>query len=335
MYNSRSLANNDSIVDTFLPSLFGASLSDSEVSLFSLPPRLGGLGIRNPVLMGDMAFRTSRQGTDHLVQAMRGIEVFSIADHMVVLSNSRIQAREEQLVTDNSFLECVLSSVDPGMRRSVMRNIDGRTSCWLTALPLSYYHFDFSPVEFRDALFLRYGKLPLNLPDKCDGCGGEVSLQHLLDCKRGGLVIQRHNEIRDSLGDLCALSFPAIVREPVVREANDSASALVADLGVRGVWQPQTTTLIDVRVVDTDAPSYVNNPVSKILQTAESEKSNKYLSASLDRRASFSPFVVSIDGVLGREAECLLKVISDSLSRKWGNQLVKFGTGQDRLFFFR
>lgn len=85
-----------------------------------------------------------------------------------------------------------------------MKAIEGRTSSWLSALPWSHYHFDLSPGEFRDALFLRYGKLLLNLLDKCDGCGGEVSLQHLLDCKRGGLVIQRHNEIRDAPGDLCS-----------------------------------------------------------------------------------------------------------------------------------
>ena len=34
-------------------------------------------------------------------------------------------------------------------------------------------------------------------------------------------MIQRHNEIRDSLGDVCAMVFPEVVREPVVREADE------------------------------------------------------------------------------------------------------------------
>ncbi len=70
----------------------------------------------------------------------------------------------------------------------------------------------------------------------------------------------RHNEIRDSLGDLCAMAFPEVIREPVVREADESndVSSLIADLGVRGLWLPQCMGLIDVRVVDTDAPSYMN-----------------------------------------------------------------------------
>lgn len=155
------------------------------------------------------------------------------------------------------------------------------------------YHFDSSPTEFRDALHLRYGRHLKNVPAKCDGCGGAVTLQHLLDCKHGGLIIQRHNEIKDSLGDIyiCALTFPEVVKEPVVREADESTgvSALVADLGIRGVWQPQTTALVDIRVVDTDAPSYGNRPVINILHSAEEEKKRKYASASEDRQASFHP----------------------------------------------
>ena len=39
-------------------------------------------------------------------------------------------------------------------------------------------------------------------------------------------------------------------------EVTDEPS-LVTDLGVRGVWQPQTQALFDVRVIDTDAPSHL------------------------------------------------------------------------------
>ena len=46
-------------------------------------------------------------------------------------------------------------------------------------------------------------------------------------------------------------------REPVVREAgHDEQGALVADLAIRGVWQPQCEGIFDIRVVDTDVLSY-------------------------------------------------------------------------------
>ena len=61
---------------------------------------------------------------------------------------------------------------------------------------------------------------------------------------------QRHNEIRDALGDLASIAYEEVVREPVIREPNDQENvpALVADLSVRGVRQPQATTFFDVRV---------------------------------------------------------------------------------------
>ena len=48
-------------------------------------------------------------------------------------------------------------------------------------------------------------------------------------------MIQRHNEIKDSLGDVCAMVFPEVVREAIVREADEEngTGSLVADLGVQ------------------------------------------------------------------------------------------------------
>ena len=181
------------------------------------------------------------------------------------------------------------------------------------------HHFDLSAVEFRDALALRYHRPLLRVPSQCDGCGAPFSLTHALDCRKGGLVTQRHNEIRDALGDLAAMGFKEVLREPVVRESDNSLGipALIADLSVRGVWQPQTVALFDVRVVDTDAQSYLSRSVDTILSSAEQEKKRKYSEAVEARRASFTPFVMSVDGFLGREAAHFLKRLADHLSSRW------------------
>ena len=86
----------------------------------------------------------------------------------------------------------------------------------------------------------------------CDGCGEQFSFQHALDCKKDGLGTQRQNEVRDALGDLAAIVYKDVVREPIVQEADDASGrpALIADLSILGVWQPQTAALLDVRVVD-------------------------------------------------------------------------------------
>ena len=116
-----------------------------------------------------------------------------------------------------------------------------------------------APVQFRDGLALRYLRHPSNLPAKCDGCGANFTLQHALDCKKGGLVILRHNEIRDCIGDLASQVWPQVIKEPIVNEATATSSdpGLRLDLGIRGVWQPQVEALFDVRVIDTDAPPHL------------------------------------------------------------------------------
>ena len=56
--------------------------------------------------------------------------------------------------------------------------------------------------------------------------------------------------------------------------------ALIADLGVRGVWQPQTEALFDIRVVDTDTQSYTERSVEAVLSSAEQAKKTKYTQAA-------------------------------------------------------
>ena len=91
--------------------------------------------------------------------------------------------------------------------------------------------------------------------------------------------------MRDSLGDLMAMGFNSVIKEPIVREGDVSGErpGLVADLAVRGLWQPQTSALFDVRVVDTDAQSYSGRPVQQVIRSAEEEKKLKYVEAVEER----------------------------------------------------
>ena len=114
-------------------------------------------------------------------------------------------------------------------------------------------------------------------------------MDHFLIYRKGGLIIQRHNEIRDAIGDLAALVWGPVRHEPIVKDAqDDSGEVLIADLSVRGVWLPQSEVLFDIRIIDTDAQSYLSQPPISVLLTAENEKKRKYSAASVARRAHFT-----------------------------------------------
>ena len=71
------------------------------------------------------------------------------------------------------------------------------------------------------------------MPSSSDGCGSEFSLSHALDCDKGGLVTQRHNEVRNALGDLAVLAYQDVIHEPIVQEGGDGVPVLIADLGIK------------------------------------------------------------------------------------------------------
>ena len=116
-------------------------------------------------------------------------------------------------------------------------------------------------------------------------------------------------KIRDSFGDFKVMGFNGVLKEPIVRNGyiNGDSSGFVADLAVRGLWQSQTEALFDVRVIDTDAESHRHRSVHQVLRSAEEEKKLKYSEAVEVRRGSFTPFVVSLDGYMGQEADRTLR----------------------------
>ena len=83
------------------------------------------------------------------------------------------------------------------------------------------------------------------------------------------------------------------------------------------MWQPQMKALFDICVIDTDAPSYRQCSPLSVLDSRAVEKKTVYHSAVEDRRGNFTPFVLSVDGLLQREASHFVKHISASLAFRW------------------
>ena len=308
------------IKEQFLPKLFGNSaINEVQRDLFSLPAKQGGLGIRKPNSQSRSAYYTSVRATGHIQSSLKGECDYNWNKNDSEIKTARREHTKKQAVVDDQCLASVLPLLPDNTKRAVQRAVDYSTSHWLTVLPLASDHFDLSAVEYRDALCVRYALPFLSVPSKCDGCGDCFTIQHALSCKKGGLITQRHNEIRDSIGDLCSLLWKNVRREPIIREADDEnhLTGLVADLSARGVWHPQGTASFDIRVIDTDAVSYLGRKPSAVLASAETEKKTKYTAACTERNVSFTPLVTSVDGALGDEFNAFMKRLAHGLSSKW------------------
>ena len=84
-------------------------------------------------------------------------------------------------------------------QRAVDLACEKGASNWLTVIPLKDMDFDLNKREFRDAVRLRYD-WPIPDNPSVYVCGSMITVDHAMICQRGGLVIQRHNEIRDLPG---------------------------------------------------------------------------------------------------------------------------------------
>ena len=76
----------------------------------------------------------------------------------------------------------------------------------------------------------------------------------------------------------------------------NNSEGLIGDISARGVWQSQATAVFDVRVIDSDAPSYSHMSPKAVLRSAETAKKNKYSSACESIHTSFTPLCFTIDG---------------------------------------
>jgi len=75
---------------------------------------------------------------------------------------------------------------------------------WVTVIPSTKNDTMLAREEWSDNCRYRYGFEPTNLPEYCDGCGEQFTTEHDLNCKKGGLVDERHADAADEW----ALTWP-------------------------------------------------------------------------------------------------------------------------------
>jgi hypothetical protein len=129
----------------------------------------------------------------HILAAFRGVDVFQSIDHLKVIREVKSELKLCSAANNESSLNDLASKMSCNKRRTILRGKE--TGQWLSVLPSTVNGTIISAQEFRDALLLGYTHCPPDLPIQCNGCQQKFSVHHALECKHGGLLISRHNEI--------------------------------------------------------------------------------------------------------------------------------------------
>jgi hypothetical protein len=313
------------ITKELLPKIFGRlSITPLERELFALPAREGGLGIPDPSCKeSDGSFATSRAASSHLIAALQQDVDFDLERHCRTRKEAAQTHRTIKQQSHTATAEALVGRLGPRQARAVQRIRDHKLSCLLTYTPLAANNTTLDHFTFRDFLAVRYGAQPVNVQSRCDGCSDRPAfdLDHALNCKKGGMVTWRHNEVRDVFGDFAHQAWNNAEKEPIIEETREGRIALRADLLVHGVWARQLAALFDIRVTHTDSASYLNKTPRQVMRAQAMEKIQLYGPPTARRgSAHFTPLVMGTAGEMDEDTIKFINAMASKLASKWSKR---------------
>ena len=169
--------------------------------LYSLPVKHGGLGI--PILskISEIHYKHSKSISAPLASVII-MQGSPIPDSKIINDIKYSKKKESDVLLKEKILT-VNQKIDAETQKAINDASQPGASCSLSAIPLEQYGFSLNKAEFRDAIMLRYGKELMGLPATCP-CGRKYDTALALNCKKGGFVTIRHNNIRDYEANLLA-----------------------------------------------------------------------------------------------------------------------------------
>ena len=93
------------------------------------------------------------------------------------------------------------------------------------------------------------------------------------------------------------------------------------------LWDSQVNAIIDVKLVDSDTYTYKYKPMTLPLDRWENINKYKHGKHCHDQRKYFSPFVLSVDGMLERESLVVIYQFSQVMAEKREETFCKYRGG--------
>lgn len=311
---------------TFIPALTGRAPPDDAVrDLLALPARLGGLAIVNPA----KSCQHDYSGSTTIAGPLATLITAQCEEYSYECIAAQLTAKSEIKTSKRNLEKEAASAVRVLLPDSLQRAMDlaqeKGASSWLTSLPIGEFGFSLHKSAFRDAIALRYGWTPLNIPTHC-ACGAPFSVQHALSCPKGGFPTLRHNEVRDLTAKLMSEVCHNVCIEPHLQpltgEALNGATAIVTDgarldVAANGFWGGQhERAFFDIRVFNPHAQSN-RQSISSCYRKHESIKKRAYEQRVREiEHGSFTPLVLSLTGGMGPAASVCYKRLASMLAQK-------------------
>ncbi len=190
---------------------------------------------------------TSKVCDQQMIYEDIGLDVKKAKDKVRMMKNKKY----EQL------LEAITLDMGSGPKAKALEAAQEKgASNWLNALPIKSQGYALDKQSFRDAIYTRYGIMLQRLPSHCV-CGNTYTVEHALNCKKGGFIASRHNEIRRITADLLKEVCIDVKEEPMLQEITGEVfknkttkveKDARLDIAARGFWMRGQRVLCDIHV---------------------------------------------------------------------------------------
>ena len=314
------------ITKFLLPALVDHKCSPLEREILALPVKKGGIGVTNPCIEATLEYSVSRKVTTLLVEQIQE-QIHELPDDSGVHELKQM-ARKEKNDTLNVMAKSVIDSAPPRMKGMIELASEKSASSWLTVVPVSEMDLNLNKREFRDALNLRYDWPFKDNPTRC-ACGDLFNIDHAMISKKGGFIIQRHNELRDLEAELLNIVCNDVQIEPALQEINgevlnsgsNKSQDARLDVHARGFLERKRSAFFDVRVLHPNAESYKELAPKQIYRMHENEKKRMYNQRVTDiEQGAFTPLIFTTTGGMGEECKKYHNRLAELIAIKKGEK---------------
>ncbi len=321
----------ETIDNMFIPAITeGHHCSERDRRLLALPVRLGGMGIPIFTELCDIQYTVSRNKTEQLRTKIQAQEQEYNIDY-IKQKEIEDKIQKERKAYEKHELEEVRKQMSKEeIRANDIAQMKG-SSAWLNALPLKDEGYSLNKREFFDAVTLRYRWDVKRLPNHCVCSSKSKSTKkifdanHAMDCKTGGFIHMRHDNIRDLLAELVDdVAYDVRIEPPlqplsgeILNPQTSTDDEARLDFSCRGLYLKREMALFDVLVFNPFAKSHLNSKLETVFKQGETAKKTKYNERVIRiEHASFTPVVLSAFGGCGRETGQFIQKLISKIAEK-------------------